>query len=156
MFASNALHWWAPQIRTGDVVRWAFGAAETAPVDERDIAAVAARWLLDDTRAGGDYVLTGPEALSQAAQVSTIGDAIGRPLRFEELTPDEFRREIASAWPGSVADMLLGAWQATLGHPAFVTTAIEEILGSPARTFHQWAVDNAAAFRHHSVTSPIP
>jgi hypothetical protein len=42
--------------------------------------------------------------------------------------------------------MLLSAWQATLGHPAFVTTAIEEILGSSARTFRQWAADNAAAF----------
>ena len=36
MFASNALHWWAPQIGSGDVVRWPYGAAETAPVDERD------------------------------------------------------------------------------------------------------------------------
>src|SRR5262249_49596934 len=33
MFASNALHWWAPQIRRGDTVRWPYGAAETAPVD---------------------------------------------------------------------------------------------------------------------------
>ncbi len=95
MFASNALHWWAPQIRGGDVVRWPYGAAETAPIDERDIAAVAARALLDDGHAGGDYVLTGPESLSQAAQVRAIGDAIGRPLRFEELSPDEFRRETA-------------------------------------------------------------
>jgi len=146
MFASNALHWWASQIRKGDVVRWPYGAAETAPVDERDIAAVAARVLLDDLPAGGDYVLTGPESLSQAAQVRAIGDAIKRPLRFHELSPDEFRRDTEGTWPPSVADMLLSAWQATLGHPAFVTTAVEEILGSPARTFRQWAADNAAAF----------
>ncbi len=144
MFASNALHWWAPQIRNGDVVRWPYGAAETAPVDERDIAAVAARALLDARHSGGDYVLTGPESLSQAAQVHAIGDAIGRPLRFDELTPDEFR-ETAAAWPAA-AEMLLSAWQATLGHPAFVTSAIQEILESPPRTFHQWAADNAAAF----------
>jgi uncharacterized protein YbjT (DUF2867 family) len=147
MFASNALHWWAPQIRNGDVVRWPFGAAETAPVDERDIAAVAARVLLDDQFAGRDYVLTGPESLSQAAQVRAIGDAIGRPLTFEELSPDEFRRETALTWPTTIAEMLLGAWHATLGHRAFVTGAIREILGSPPRTFHQWAVDNAAAFQ---------
>jgi uncharacterized protein YbjT (DUF2867 family) len=146
MFASNARHWWAPQIARGDVVRWPYGSAETAPVDERDIASVAARTLLDDTRARGDFVLTGPESLSQAAQVSVIGDAIGRPIRFEELSPDEFRRETAAKWPGSAADMLLSAWRATLGHPAFVTSAVEEIVGSPARTFYQWAVDNAAAF----------
>ena len=147
MFASNVLHWWAPQIRSGDVVRWPYGSAETAPVDERDVAAVAARALLEDRHAGGDYVLTGPEALSQAAQVYAIGEAIGRPLQFDELAPDEFRREIAAAWPPAVVDMLLSAWQATLGHPAFVTSSIAEILGTPARSFSQWATDNAAAFR---------
>jgi len=144
MFASNALHWWAPQIRKGDVVRWPYGAAETAPIDERDVAAVAMRALLDERHAGGDYVLTGPEAISQAAQVRTIGDAIGHPIRFEEQSPDEFRRD-AAAWPAA-AEMLLNAWAATLGHGAFVTSAVEEIVGSPARTFYQWAVDNVEAF----------
>jgi uncharacterized protein YbjT (DUF2867 family) len=146
MFASNALNWWAPQIRKGDVVRWPYAAAETAPVDERDIA-VAARALLDGRHAGGDYVLTGPESLSQAAQVRAIGDAIGRPLRFDELSPDEFRRETAGTWPGAAVEMLLSAWRATLGHPAFVTSAIQEIVGSPPRTFSQWAADNATLLR---------
>ncbi|HMI43244.1 MAG TPA: NAD(P)H-binding protein [Gemmatimonadaceae bacterium] len=146
MFASNARHWWAPQIRDGDVVRWPYAAAETAPIDERDIAAVAARALLDGRHAGGDYVLTGPESLSQAAQVRAIGDAIGRPLRFEELSPDEFRRETAGTWPDGVAEMLLGAWGAALGRPAFVTSAVQEIIGSPPRTFYRWAADHASAF----------
>jgi uncharacterized protein YbjT (DUF2867 family) len=146
MFASNALHWWAPQIRAGDVVRWPYAAAETAPVDVRDVAAAAARTLLDGRHAGGDCVLTGPESLSQAAQVNAIGNAIGRPLRFEELSPNEFRREAGGTWPPGVADMLLDAWRATLGHRAYVTSAIQEILGSPARTFYQWAVDNGPAF----------
>jgi uncharacterized protein YbjT (DUF2867 family) len=146
IFASNALHWWAPQIRNGGVVRWPYGAAETAPIDERDIAAVAARVLLGDGSAHADHVLTGPESLSQADQVRAIGEAIGRPLRFDELSPDEFRRETAATWPSAAVEMLLGAWRATLGHPAFVTRAVEEIAGSPARSFSQWAADNAAAF----------
>ncbi len=146
MFASNARHWWGPQISRGDVVRWPYGAAETAPIDERDVAAVAARVLLDDQHANGDYVLTGPESLSQAAQVGAIGDAIGRQLRFEELSPDEFRRGMAGPWPAGIADMLLSAWAATLGHAAYVTSTVQEILGSPPRTFYRWAVDNAAAF----------
>jgi uncharacterized protein YbjT (DUF2867 family) len=114
MFASNALHWWAPSIQNGDVVRWPCGAAETAPIDERDIAAVAARCLCDDRHAGGDYVLTGPESLSQAQQVRIIGDVIGRTIRFEELSPEEFRRETAGSWPAPVVDMLLAAWQAAI------------------------------------------
>jgi uncharacterized protein YbjT (DUF2867 family) len=146
MFASNARHWWGPQISRGDVVRWPYGSAETAPIDERDVAAVAAHLLLDDTHANGDYVLTGPEPLSQSAQVHAIGDAIGRQLRFEELSPDEFRRGMAGPWPAGIADMLLSAWAATLGHAAYVTSTVQEILGSPPLTFYRWAVDNAAAF----------
>jgi uncharacterized protein YbjT (DUF2867 family) len=146
MFASNALHWWAPQIRQGDVVRWPYAAAETAPVDERDIAAVAARALLESRFAGSDYVLTGPESLSQAAQVHTIGDVIGRKLRFDELSPDEFRRAAAATWPPTVADMLLSAWRAALGHRAFVTSAVQEILSAPARSFRVWVDDHVGSF----------
>src|SRR5262249_39415851 len=47
MFASNALLWWAPQTRKGDVIRWPYGEAPTAPIDPRDIAAVAVRLLCD-------------------------------------------------------------------------------------------------------------
>ena len=147
MFASNAVHWWAGQIRNGDVVRWPYGAAETAPIDERDIASVAARALSEDGHAGGDYTLTGPESLSQADQVRTIGDAIGRRIRLEELSPEDFRRETAGTWSAPVVDMLLAAWKATLGRPAFVTSTVFDIVGSRARTFRQWAVDHAAAFR---------
>jgi hypothetical protein len=43
--------------------------------------------------------------------------------------------------------MLLAAWGATIGHPAFVTSTVADVVGSPARTFHQWAADHAEAFR---------
>jgi uncharacterized protein YbjT (DUF2867 family) len=146
MFASNALFWWAPAIRAGDVVRWPYGAAETAPVDERDVAAVAARTLYQDGHAGGDYVLTGPESLSQAEQVSVIGDVLGRRIRFEELSPEEFRSETEGSWPRPVVDMLLAAWGATIGRPAFVTSTVSDILGSASRSFRQSVADHAAAF----------
>ena len=145
MFASNVLSWWATAIRAGGAVRWPYGAAETAPVDDRDVAAVAARTLYQDGHAGGDYVLTGPESLSQAEQVSIIGEVIGRRITFEELSPDEFRRETEGSWPRPVVDMLLDAWGATIGRPAFMTSTVAGILGS-ARSFRQWVADHAGAF----------
>jgi uncharacterized protein YbjT (DUF2867 family) len=146
MFASNALYWWAPMIRAGEVVRWPYADAETAPIDDHDAAAVAARTLYEDGHAGGDYVVTGPAGLTQAEQVRIIGDVIGRPIRFHELSPDEFRRETEGTWPPGVADMLLAAWGATIGTPAYVTSTVEQILGSPARSFRQWVEDHASAF----------
>jgi uncharacterized protein YbjT (DUF2867 family) len=145
MFASNAVAWWGTAIRAG-VVRWPYGAAETAPVDDRDVAAVAARTLYQDGHAGGDYVLTGPESLSQAEQVRIIGDVLGRLIKFEELSPDEFRSETEGSWPRPVVDMLLDAWGATIGRPAFITSTVSGILGSAPRSFRQWAADHAAAF----------
>src|ERR1700733_1367410 len=146
MFASNALSWWAAAIRAGGVVRWPYGAAQTAPVDERDVAAVAARTLYQDGHAGGDYVLTGPESLSQAEQVGIIGDVLGRRIKFEELSPEEFRSETEGSWPRPAVDMLLAAWGATIGRPAFVTSTVCGILGSAPRSFRQWVADHAPAF----------
>ena len=147
MFAANALIWWAPQIRAGDVVRWPHLAAPTAPTDERDIAAVAVRALCEDGHAGSEYVLTGPQSLSQFEQVSIIGRVIGRSLRIEEISPDEARRELLRIGPLPAVNMLLQAWAAAIGQPAHVTSTVAEITGAPPKTFLEWATDNAAAFQ---------
>jgi uncharacterized protein YbjT (DUF2867 family) len=146
MFAANALSWWAPQIRAGDVVRWPYLAAPTAPIDERDLAAVAVRALREEGHTGAEYILTGPQSLTQFEQISTIGRAIGRELRIEEISPDEARRQWLETWPAAVANMLLDAWAAAIGQPAFITSTFEEITGSKPRTFLNWAVDHAAEF----------
>ncbi|MFJ9197061.1 SDR family oxidoreductase [Streptomyces flaveolus] len=149
MLASNALAWWAPAIRAGEVVRWPYGTAETAPVDDRDVAAVAARTLCQDGYARGDYVLTGAESLTQAAQVNIIGDALERRIAFEEMTPDEFRSLSSATAPSTIVDMLLAAWSAAVGQPAYITTAVADVFGTAPRTFRQWAVDHASAQRVH-------
>ena len=146
MFAANALVWWAPQIRAGDVVRWPHLAAPTAPIDERDIAAVAIRALCEDGHAGAEYVLTGPQSLIQFEQISTIGRVIGQSLRIEEISPDEARRELLPIMPAPVVNMLLNAWAAAIGQPAHVTSTVAEVTGTPARTFQEWVVDHAAEF----------
>ncbi len=148
MFAANARRWWAAQIRAGDVVRWPYLAVPTAPIHERDIAAVAVRALCEDGHAGAEYVLTGPESLSQAEQVAIIGRVLGRSLRIEEMSPDEARRELFAIMPAlPVVNMLLDAWAAAMGQPASVTSTVAEITGAPARTFLEWAADHAAEFR---------
>jgi uncharacterized protein YbjT (DUF2867 family) len=146
MFAANALRWWAPQIREGNVVRWPYLAAPTAPIDERDLAAAALHALCEDGHAGAEYVLTGPQSLTQFEQLSIIGRAIGRPLHIEEMSPDEARREWSPTWPASVVNMLLDAWDAAIDQPAFLSSTFEEITGSPPRTFHAWVIDHASEF----------
>jgi len=148
MFAANTLLWWAPTIRAGNnIVRWPYAEAPTAPIHERDLAAVAVRMLCEEGHGGEDYVLTGPESLSQSEQVSIIGEVIGRSLRFEEISPEEARRELLTVMPPPVINMLLNAWAAAIGQPAFVTSAVADLTGMPARTFRDWVTDHAAELR---------
>jgi uncharacterized protein YbjT (DUF2867 family) len=146
IFAANALRWWAPQIRADAVVRWPYLSAPTAPIHEHDIAAVAVHALCDGIHAGAEYVLTGPESMTQLEQISTIGRVIGRSLRIEEMSPDEARREWGTFMPSPVVNMLLAAWAAAIGQPAHLTSTVREITGVPARTFRDWATDHAAEF----------
>jgi uncharacterized protein YbjT (DUF2867 family) len=148
MFAGNARSFWGPQIRSGNVVRWPYLTAPTAPVDERDLAAVAVRALCEDGHAGAEYVLTGPQSLTQAEQVHTIGRALGRSLRVEEISPEQARSELLPVLGSPVfIHLLLNAWAAAVGQPAFVTSTFTEVTGSPARTFVEWASDYAPEFR---------
>jgi hypothetical protein len=78
--------------------------------------------------------------------VSIIGDVLGHRIKFEELSPDEFRSETEGSWPRPVVDMLLDAWGATMGRPAFITSAVSGILGSAPRSFREWVADHATAF----------
>ena len=148
MFAGNARHFWGPQIRAGGVVRWPYLEAPTAPTDERDVAAVAVRALCEEGHAGAEYVVTGPQSLTQAEQVQTIGRAIGRSLRVEEISPDEARSALLPVLGSpTVVNMLLNAWAAAIGQPAFVTSTFAEVTGRPPRTFLDWATDHAVDFR---------
>jgi uncharacterized protein YbjT (DUF2867 family) len=103
--------------------------------------------IYEPIHAGAEYVLTGPESLSQFEQVSTIGRVIGRSLCIEEISPDEARREWQTFMPAFVVNMLLDAWAAAMGQPAHVTSTVAEITEAPARTFLNWATDHAAKFR---------
>lgn len=145
MFAANARSWWAPQIRAGNVVRWPYAVAPTAPIHEADIAAVAVSALLDTRHNCGDYVLTGPQSLTQREQVESIGELIGRSLRFEEISPEEARQELD--FPAAAVNMLLNAWAAAIGQPALVTSTVADITGNPARSFQDWVIDHADEFR---------
>ncbi|MFK4107134.1 NAD(P)H-binding protein [Streptomyces sp. NPDC002176] len=150
-FAANTL-WWADQIRSGDAVRGAYGAVPMAPLHEADIAAVAVRALTEEGHDKAAYTLTGPDVLTQAEQVHIIGEALGRPLRWEELSREAARRRLLAddAFPDSFVKVLLDTFAEMLDAPRPVTTTtVEEVTGIPARTLRQWAVDHAADFRRH-------
>jgi uncharacterized protein YbjT (DUF2867 family) len=122
-FAANT-RVWSDQIRGSDVVRWVYGQAARSLIHEDDIAAVAVPAL---TEAGHDrarYVLSGPAAVTQADQVSAIGDALGRTLRWEEIAPSQLKGEL-----DGVPDTALETWASFVQSPEIVTTTVHDVTG---------------------------
>jgi uncharacterized protein YbjT (DUF2867 family) len=146
-YASNAKAWIA-QIQAGDVVRGAYGEAKSSTVHERDVAAVAARSLIDAAHAGQTYVLTGSQSLTQRDKVYAIGQAIGRSLTWQEAPPDQIRQAmIARGLPADVPDRMLGYLADCMERPGPSSDVVEQVLHRPALTFSEWAVDHAVEFR---------
>jgi uncharacterized protein YbjT (DUF2867 family) len=93
-------------------------------------------------------MLTGPQSLTQERMVAIIGDAIGRRLRYEEISPEVAKQAmvehgLSKAFATAFLTMLVD----TTGQPAFVSSEVEKILGRPALTYAQWAIDHAEVFR---------
>ncbi|HEX4445685.1 MAG TPA: NAD(P)H-binding protein [Polyangiaceae bacterium] len=147
-FSSNALGW-AGTIRAQGAAFAAAGEGKVAVVDPRDLAAAAVVALVRPGHEGKRYELTGPEALTFAEQVALIGAAIDRPLRFVDA-PSAAARDgmLQMGMPAPLVEQMLEVMAAIkAGGAATVSPDIERLLGRRARTFGEWARENAAAFR---------
>ncbi|MEV5965910.1 NAD(P)H-binding protein [Kribbella sp. NPDC051952] len=143
-FASNALGW-AGQLRAGDVVRGP-ESAPTAVIDPADIAATAVRVLLEP-RPGTTLTVTGPEVLSRADQVAILGAALERELTFEATPFDQARAQLlADGRPAALVEALIGSAERR-PRSDLVTSTVQELTGSPARSFREWADGNVDAYK---------
>jgi uncharacterized protein YbjT (DUF2867 family) len=146
MFATNLLDWAEP-IKTTRSVRAPYDAAHQAPVHEKDVAAVTASALLESAHSGAIYTLSGPHSLTKSEQIATIASALNEPVRFEEITAEEWRNENSAYMPEYVLDWLLSYWQNALSSPEPVLPDIENVLGRPATPLSEWARDHQEDFR---------
>jgi uncharacterized protein YbjT (DUF2867 family) len=145
-FMSNTLQW-AAQIRSGDLVRAPFPRVRVATIDPSDIAAVAAHVLFTDGHEGRSYLLTGPESLSPSDRVGVLAGVLGRELRFEGLSDAEAREDLARSMPPAYVDAFFSFFVDGKLDESVVRPTVQELLGRPPRTFEQWALDHAGAFR---------
>ncbi|WP_431044959.1 SDR family oxidoreductase [Streptomyces sp. P1-3] len=145
-FATNAFQW-APQIRSGDTIRGPYPDANTAPIHEHDIAAVALTALLEDGHTGAAYRLTGPDAATTAEQIHAIGTALGRTLTFREIPADDVGPDLFPHVPPTMLPAILASFAATVGVTPEITTTVRDVTGTPARAFTRWAEDHRDDFR---------
>lgn len=145
-FMSNSLSW-AASVRSQGTVRALYGRSGNACVDPRDVAEAAVRVLTEEGHAGRAYTLTGPRAVTAAAQTQELGRQLGVVLRFEELSVGQARAALAERYPAPVVEALLqSAERLCAGAKAGVEDGVGALTGRPAGTFAAWAGDHLAAF----------
>jgi uncharacterized protein YbjT (DUF2867 family) len=145
-FMNNTLNW-AHSIKAEGIVRGPYAGAVQTPIDLADIAAVAGIVLRDDSYAGRKLVMSGPDAITQPEEVEAIGAAIGRQLKFEELTPAQTLENWTPLMGAETAQWLLDGFRMMAEYRMEPESTVPEITGRPATTYRQWAVANADAFR---------
>jgi len=147
-FMSNALSW-AYSIKREGILRTSTGHGKIAFIHPGDIADVAVKALSTRDHDGEALVITGPRALAYAEMASQIGEAIGKTIRFEEISEDEARPDVDDAY----ADALVDIWRAVReGRLATVTDGVSRVLGREPVTFGQWVSENAEAFTRSRTT----
>ncbi|MFH5230488.1 NAD(P)H-binding protein [Antrihabitans spumae] len=144
-FMDNYLMW-SDQIRRTDRVRDGYPAAANAAIDLSDIAAVAARAILDDSHVGKSYELTGPECLRRDEKLAAIASAVGREISYFELDHEAAVAELAAGM-GEYARWYVDGVASLVEAPQLAVQTVAEITGRPGTTFAEWAAANVAAFR---------
>ncbi|MDI6105272.1 hypothetical protein QLQ12_42490 [Actinoplanes sp. NEAU-A12] len=80
--------------------------------------------------------------------VRIVGEAIGRQVRLIPLTEQQARdQRHAEGFPDEVIEFFVWAHGSTPEIGYTVAPTVERVTGRPARTFAQWARENANHFR---------
>lgn len=124
------------------------GQGRTGFIDARDIAAVAARTLLEDGHEGKAYDLTGSEALTYAEVAALLTEVLRRPIRYP--APGALR--FAARWyrrkqPVAFIAVMTGIYTVCrLGLAGTVTPETQTLLGRAPISMRQFIQDHKACW----------
>lgn len=87
-----------PSMLAEGVFAMPLGGARLAPVDVEDVAVAAYIAATNPGRHEGmAYELTGPEALTMTEVCEILGEVVGKPIRYVDVTPEEKHRTLLDA-----------------------------------------------------------
>ncbi len=152
MFMTNAVDWWAANIRQQGAVYFPGGKGKVAPVDPADVAAVAACALTDSKHRDQIYELTGGELMTMQEMVKAIGKCLGRTLAYRDIPPlaakfwmlrSGMDRQLVNALMEMLASL-------RRNEGAILTDAVQQVTGRPARTFDVWCCEHLHEFQREA------
>ncbi|MDH6577786.1 NAD(P)H-binding protein [Kitasatospora sp. MAP5-34] len=125
------------------------GEGAVSYVDARDVADAAVRALTTDGHQGAVYTLTGPAALSHGEIAAQLGAVVGRDVEYVAVDPAAaLAGMLAAGWDAWRAEgmaELYGLYAA--GYAAAVSADVEKLTGRPARSFAEFAAEQAGVLR---------
>jgi uncharacterized protein YbjT (DUF2867 family) len=123
--------------------------AKLSPVDIEDIAKIAFAIVVHGGYEARAFDITGPEALNMSEIAIRIGDAIGKLVHYENVTPEERRLALTAAGlPPFMLDALDEQAAERRRHPeSRIELATHELFGVKPTTFSEFVRHNAALFR---------
>jgi uncharacterized protein YbjT (DUF2867 family) len=128
-------HYLARMVRDG-VLQTASAGGRIAYIDADDIGATAAALLVGDEIHNGEYILTGPQAVTAEDVAATLTQALTRPVRVEHVSEARLAGRLAETLPPALAAALAHA-DATYTDTA-VTDTVLAITGRPPRSLPEF------------------
>ncbi len=115
-------------------------------VDADDIAEVAFAALSDSRHANKLYEVTGPRALTFAEAVAEIAAGLGRPVRYVQITPEDFMVSLRAYASEEIVRLMHELFAVVLdGRNAHVTDGVSQALGRAPRDFSDYVRRTAAS-----------
>jgi uncharacterized protein YbjT (DUF2867 family) len=126
-----------PLIANHDVLKVPVADGRHAPIAAADQGRVIARMLLDPTpHAGKTYPLFGAEEMNHEQLAQAVGDALGRPIRYEPESFESFEARLAK----------LGVSAHFIQHITGPNDIVEKITERKPITVHDYVVANRLLF----------
>jgi uncharacterized protein YbjT (DUF2867 family) len=132
------------------------GTGKTAFIDVRDIAAVAAKVLIEPGHAEQAYSLTGSEALNYCEVAAMMSEALGRPICYSKPSFLRFAWRLwRRGFPLSYVTVVTAIYLTTrLGLAETVTHETAVLLGRPPLTMQQFISDYAPVWQEETAVIP--
>ena len=146
MFSQNFSEYWLRDpVISGEVVLPVGNVGEPF-VDADDIAEVAEAALTDDRHVGQLYELTGPRLLTFPEAVKEIATAVGRDIRYVQISADQYAAALESVLPPEFVWLVNYIFTTVLdGRNAHLADGVQRALGREPRDFADYARDAAAS-----------
>jgi uncharacterized protein YbjT (DUF2867 family) len=131
---------------------FALGDAKQPMIDVRDIASSAAAILRNPSaHAGKTYTLTGPTAVGLDQVAASIGEAIGKPVKYVALPVAAMVEQVAKFGLSTYNLIAIRDYMTAYsrGWGSQVTTSVKDLTGKAPRTTGEFARDFASVFGKH-------